>query len=1051
MLNNNKNGIENINQFVSLHRKQFARIITQETKKQETCTKIKLSVAARLFRLISNKLIKKAQTEQYGEFLYNLDSHTIDQDYHHIFKSHILNGDKITIENTFRWFNKIGHYEDGSSEIEQCRSIKRREQRANSVDAIDKKKEDDIKKKEPDEDNATITWSLKQYYMQSTMDIIHSYLVHSDYKYFIKRYTNQTDELQKTDTKLHDADLSIAHDKQKTSKYVTNGSSDETMYKLGIDMSHPHLKPKYSCLKDELLCNEFWPLTLQQFDRLLIKAINMHQIALIGDYKHELICKYYDYEYNIIRNDPIGIKHILSIIIYTDMSHFCSAYRKTYRRIEDETTDEQVTNRHIQLYNYARCLLEAVEFFGEEMDAEMKVFHGLDKVMNFHKFTAYFNQPISTSKSFRTAQMFSKGIGIILGLQSGSELVNNTCKIPKYLSVSFLSSFPNEDEKLFYGSSLRFKIYNIIEAETNKGHLKEMLMLNNFQKMLNNQTVEWNKQSHKMIDRLVMLMQQQIIKNRNRQNKEEKKYDSTAKINNKSITKYGRQLFTYFCDKTNITNINDYKSLPQKLRSVLFVDDQNNHFLLSLMPITNVFINLKEIRLNELNIQQFTKDAKHNYINAVLDYITNSSKPNVLEKIIFQSEKQEDRRTNSTLNKLANAFSNKFSKYKWSIKYTFELETNHILVFTNNNHFKKIPSTIDVDVKTNQSKLEHIPSYFMQIISLDEEFIEIAITINQIQKHKKTFFIKDNNYNISKSSIVQKITVGTGEIQGRSTISIDNNHDDLYNLGLYETKTSKHVLPNSTIQFRMLSDKNQIPPRNDKYEPGEIDISTVFTSIDNKNKKLNVYWTLPPNVFGDISYEIINNKNKEHPIIEYLPYSIPFESIPISFKIVTITEINSNIYKSNISKVIDIIDKQSYSFQQHKTRKLSLNLCSEQYKLNESGTDNGFITFLQSYLNSKYLNKIFRKYGIQKISNVNELTSILTIVITLYKAKVYQINQNETRVRTMDKKEMKAIAKYLSNWIVKKYGNNTDSVDFTPTDFQQKMRSYLQEFIGQQQ
>ena len=44
----------------------------------------------------------------------------------------------------------------------------------------------------------------------------------------------------------------------------------------------------------------------------------------------------------MIRNDPIGLQHILSLIIYTDLSSFCTKYRQTYRKLDGETTTKEV-------------------------------------------------------------------------------------------------------------------------------------------------------------------------------------------------------------------------------------------------------------------------------------------------------------------------------------------------------------------------------------------------------------------------------------------------------------------------------------------------------------------------------------------------------------------------------------------------------------------------------------------------------------------------------------------------------------------------------------
>lgn len=114
----------------------------------------------------------------------------------------------------------------------------------------------------------------------------------------------------------------------------------------------------------------------------------------------------YDPEYNIVRNEMIGVRHILAIICYTDCTEFCTAFRATYRRMDDETDDAQPTKRHLQFYHFARALFEAAEFFGERMLPEMTLYHGLNKVLYFSKFTEYFKQPISTTPSFQKGICF---------------------------------------------------------------------------------------------------------------------------------------------------------------------------------------------------------------------------------------------------------------------------------------------------------------------------------------------------------------------------------------------------------------------------------------------------------------------------------------------------------------------------------------------------------------------------------------------------------------------------------------------------------------------
>eukprot|EP01084_Bolivina_argentea_P299601 516442_1 len=122
----------------------------------------------------------------------------------------------------------------------------------------------------------------------------------------------------------------------------------------------------------------------------------------------------------------------------------------------------------------------------------MKVYHGLSKVMMFERFTAYFNQPVSTTIEYHTALKFSQGQGIVLEFRRGGK---NPSLIPKYLDVSWLSTFPEEDERLFYGDNIVFEIFDIIETKGDvpRKHKRELRILNMFQKMVKNHDQYVNK------------------------------------------------------------------------------------------------------------------------------------------------------------------------------------------------------------------------------------------------------------------------------------------------------------------------------------------------------------------------------------------------------------------------------------------------------------------------------------------------------------------------------------------------------------------------------
>ena len=231
--------------------------------------------------------------------------------------------------------------------------------------------------------------------------------------------------------------------------------------------SHPHLLPKYPSLQDELLLNRLHPIGQSIFCNFLIKAIKCHKIA-ITTYRSELNSKYYKKEYGILRNDPIGLPHILALILYTDDTKLCREFRSTYRRINNETTTKEVEDRHKELYHFGRYLFEAIEFYGVAMNSTETVYHGLNKYLHFSNFTTYFNQPISTTTSEMVAREFSQfdGSGIVLTFRAATDYKNNRNRMPKYLAVKWLSAHPNEDEKLFYGNYIKFRIQRIMDGHS---------------------------------------------------------------------------------------------------------------------------------------------------------------------------------------------------------------------------------------------------------------------------------------------------------------------------------------------------------------------------------------------------------------------------------------------------------------------------------------------------------------------------------------------------------------------------------------------------------
>eukprot|EP01083_Nonionella_stella_P016096 45010_1 len=654
----NADGIANIIVFKDMKQQTFKHII------KEYCTP---SLSGSLYTEVRKRLHQSAQYQQFGSFLEGLDMNGIESDYHHILRVHIHKGDKSSVINIFKFFNTIVHWEDvDSMKNDACRSFKRRNQRfhdmnePNSTDRVMTDHSDKFVLKYDDK------WHLDQYYIQSQLDVIHSHLVHSDWKKMDVIHSHSihnTEDDSKYNVEVH------AQEPMTVSESEISNKNKYVSYGFGVVHEHHRLDPKWHSIYDEMMHNTQCPLAADVFHALLIKAMNKHKIALSEAYKDQLISKYYWKEYNIMRNEPIGIIHILAICIYTDVSTLCTIFRKTYRK--DETTAppmetlHSLQKRHNEFYHFARSLFEAAEFFGTEMTPHLHVFHGLNKEMQFEKFSAYFNQPISCTTSFESARKFSGETGIIVQLTSDVKHFHDASKIPKYLNVAWLSSFPNEEETLFYGSHVAFKIHNIYNIASNKWrtHSKELFVFNKFQQLIENEDTTWTEGD---IETLI-------------------KYVTHDHIESEA-TRYSYSLFNHFCKQITWICIQNYIQLPTNLKKILFGND-------SLVPLLKLFENLKEIVLNEIDIEAMSNDCDR-YLKMVLECIDSQR----IKRISFKSNLMQDNKQSSSLT----TFKTKASKAltTWSVEYHFKMDNMHSLTFVNDR--------IEIKDKIHQLKMKEM-------------------------------------------------------------------------------------------------------------------------------------------------------------------------------------------------------------------------------------------------------------------------------------------------------------------------------------------------------
>eukprot|EP01083_Nonionella_stella_P147355 464799_1 len=630
---------------------------------------------------------------------------------------------------------------------------------------------------------------------------------------------------------------------------------------------------------------------LHQIDQIILK-LRHHKHTKRDD---ALKCKYYDRHYNIIRNEFIGLRHLFALIVYVDMTAFCTHFRRTYRKLSSQK-NEDVTGRHLELYYYARALYESIEFFGEYMSEDLKVYHGLDHVLLFSKFTTYFNSPISTTRDLIIANQFSQGRGIILTLEAATGYLSGKHEKAKYVSVSWLSSYPNEDEYLFYGKYVKFKICNIYNVEhgASKGHSEALLLLNKFQKIVNNHDVGWKK-GNVWIKSLAEWIN-------------EKKKNV---IDANCVDMFGKNLFNYFCqDQTKIV-INNFVQLPPLLLVALFADKA----AISFTEITKVFPQMQVIMLSELDIEPMTASVER-YMLSLLQYVktaSNSSGRN-LEKIVFKSKVQNDGKQNPTLANKVNKYLKAFRRNGWETGYELSPENAHNLSFTIHKTLSLHPRNVIIaDAFNKPANIDHsakyspkqgqAPKYFMEVTSVDEDIFHLNVVADAEKDWSRKLFIKDMNHLENTGMVI----IRKGQIS--EGINMEIGAADTYRFAIYATVESEEVISSAfQLELTVLKDEKEMPPHNTQYRPKCVDSATVFQVKDSESKRINVYWSIPPKSFGNVSYRIVINEHHAA-MISSLPYSVPFSSIALMnpFRVVTVTETEWNIYESNPSDPISIM------------------------------------------------------------------------------------------------------------------------------------------------
>ena len=159
----------------------------------------------------------------------------------------------------------------------------------------------------------------------------------------------------------------------------------------------------------------------------------------------------------------------MSLVLYCDYSAYCTEFSSTFRRISVIESMEDVKKSNSRFWHQSKNLREMVECYGrcnnegmlhEDIHTESGPFYtGLDAVLAVPEFSIRLCSPTSTSKHMEVSINFSTKEGIIIQLNNPKEDLRSA--LVSFFDVSWISCFPDEDERVFIGMIVCCIVYKL--------------------------------------------------------------------------------------------------------------------------------------------------------------------------------------------------------------------------------------------------------------------------------------------------------------------------------------------------------------------------------------------------------------------------------------------------------------------------------------------------------------------------------------------------------------------------------------------------------------
>jgi len=198
-----------------------------------------------------------------------------------------------------------------------------------------------------------------------------------------------------------------------------------------------NIQPKYAHLKEEVLNNKYAPITEKTWNGILKKCNKI--------LKGEFSSKRKNRWSKLLRDNGIGMKHLVALKLYTDFDLLQREFRKSFRSPYNKKQE-----RLQAFYHWRAALQETFKKFSNipsALNQPNTLFHGINSIMCLDQYEGIYYGPCSTTTDLHVARSFAGKNGMILVMKPEIDLNKTPFKV---LDISWISDYPDEREYLLF-------------------------------------------------------------------------------------------------------------------------------------------------------------------------------------------------------------------------------------------------------------------------------------------------------------------------------------------------------------------------------------------------------------------------------------------------------------------------------------------------------------------------------------------------------------------------------------------------------------------------